>query len=399
MVLAAGARAQGPEGITLRVAEFEVGAIRTRELLTADTPRLKRIAEVIQRVRPNVLLLSGIAYDTAGGPDVKEVQPPGQNGQRFADAYLAVSQGEGLAPLRFKSFSAPVNSGMASGMDLDHSGSVVTTFPLPGAAAAGAEAYSGDCWGPGAYPGEHGMALLVDERLTIQTDKARTFRRFPWEYVPSGAMPPAPGAAKDDGSTSWYTANEKGLVRLSSVGHWDVPVALPDGSVLHLLCSRPIPPGPKADGAPTFASRRNHDEIRFWADYVDDEPYLVDDSGVGGGLASGALFVVMGNLGVAPRPDSKAGDDVIGSALFGAHRVNSAVTPTSETTLPGLDPIATTFGNLRADYLLPSREIGIAAAGIWRAAPAGTDRSFPSEHFPVYMDLVVVPAGGASRDK
>jgi hypothetical protein len=330
---------------------------------------------------------------------VKEGQAPGLNGQRFADAYLAVSQGEGLAPMRFKAFSAPVNSGMASGMDLDHSGSVVTTFPLPGTSTAGAEAYSGDCWGPGAYPGEHGMALLVDERLTIHADKARTFRRFPWEYVPSGAMPPAPGAAKDDGSTSWYTSGEKGLVRLSSVGHWDVPVALPDGAVLHVLCSRPISPGPKADGPPTFAARRNHDEIRFWADYIDDEPYLVDDAGVGGGLASGALFVVMGNLGVAPRSGPKSGDDVVASALFGAHRVNSAVTPNSETPLPGLDPAATTFGNLRADYLLPSREIGIAAAGIWRAAPSGTDRSFPSAHFPVYMDLVMVPAAGASKDK
>src|SRR5690606_33789554 len=78
--------------VTLRVAVFEVGEIRTRELLTADSPRLKQLAEVIQRLRPNILLLSGIAYDGADAPDVKPGAEPGQNGQRFADLYLAKPQ-------------------------------------------------------------------------------------------------------------------------------------------------------------------------------------------------------------------------------------------------------------------------------------------------------------------
>lgn len=381
----AAARAQDQDqAVTLRVATLEVGSIPTRELLRDDSPRLRRIAEIIQRIRPNVLLLSGIAYDTPGGPDVKDGDEPGRNGQRLSDLYLAHPQAEGLAPLKFKSYMAPVNSGMASGMDLDHDGRIVTAFPPLGStspnAAADAAAYSGDCWGPGVYPGQLGMALLVDERLAIQADKARTFRKMPWDYMLGSLIP------SGEKGKCWYADNERLLARLSSTSHWDVPVALPNGAVIHFLCSRPVTP--TGEGPPRFASRRNHDEIRFWADYIEDAGYIVDDANAPGGLDSGVSFVVLGDLGRAPDPKA-ADSDVIGTALFGARGVNHQVTPTADVEISGLSPDATTLRNLRSDYVLPSKDLGIAAAGVWRHPPEGPDPTFPSDHFPVWMELVV----------
>ena len=80
-----------------------------------------------------------------------------------------------------------------------------------------------------------------------------------------------PGALlPDDPSTpepaDWYSPDELDVFRLSSKSHWDVPVRLPDGRILHLLASHPTPP--VFDGSEDRNGRRNHDEIRFWADYV-----------------------------------------------------------------------------------------------------------------------------------
>ena len=55
------------------------------------------------------------------------------------------------------------------------------------------------------------------------------------------------------------------MLPLSSKSHWDVPVRI--GNVtLHLLASHPTPPA--FDGAEDRNGRRNHDEIRFWSDYL-----------------------------------------------------------------------------------------------------------------------------------
>jgi endonuclease/exonuclease/phosphatase family metal-dependent hydrolase len=45
---------------------------------------------------------------------------------------------------------------------------------------------------------------------------------------------------------------------------------------------------------------------------------------------------------------------------------------------------------LRVDYVLPSRDLGVKAAGVWRTLPAGAG-AFPSDHYPVWMDLEVPP--------
>src|SRR5262249_8929893 len=156
---------------------------------------LKKLASVIQHLRPNVIMLNEIAYDAADGPDVPAGEAPGSNARRVCERDLAGAQSDDVEALHFTAFIAPTESGVTSGMDLDKNGKVVTTYPAPaspfasGSLSPEAKEYAGDCWGFGAFPGQGGMALLVDSRLNLLTDQVRTFRLLPWDYMTGAAFP------------------------------------------------------------------------------------------------------------------------------------------------------------------------------------------------------------------
>lgn len=393
LAVVAFARAQTPQAagpVLIRVATFNVEDIRTDELKTGTSARLKQLAEVIQRVHPNVLLVNEIAYDMPGGPDVVEGDQPGQNGQRFAELYLGVSQAAGLEPLHMRAFMAPVNTGVPSGLDMDHDGTVTKSFPPVSKSNASApppepddagRKYGNDCWGFGTFPGQYGMALLVDERLLIEDAKIRTFRLMPWDYMPGAFLPPA-----SDGTGSWFTDEQKEKVRLSSKSHWDVPVSIPNGAVVHFLCSHPTPPA--FDGAEQRNKRRNHDEIRFWADYIEGQSYIVDDADVGGGLARRASFVILGDLNADPAKGN-AFKDPIKTVLGSVERLNTDDVPRASVETVQLEPTDTSSFRLRVDYVLPSKDLEVRKSGVWRDAPSLGKGTFPSDHFPVWMDLSV----------
>jgi len=410
--------------ITLRVACLHLPGVRTKELAhePADVPRLRELARTIQGVRPNILVLSGLDYDTPDAPDSPADGEPGRNAKRFADRYLATPQGEGLAGLRFDTYMPMTNSGQPSGMDLDRSGTIETTWIEPanpsvptGEESAARARYSGDCWGPGFYPGQRGLAILVDSRLTIDRAHIRTIRLMPWDYVPASSMPGA-----EPGSTPWYTPEQQKAVRVCSGVMVDVPVALPNRAVVHLITSTPIELGGADEGQ--RRARRHRDEIRLVADYAEGQGYLVDDAGQGGGLEAGASFVILGNLGAAPG-DERAYRDPIKLNLFTSPRVNARVTPMWDE--PGAaaartkqgkadtksepsrgskstDPRSTTTREgRREDYVLPSTDLGIRAAGVWRAGreDGRTDerKGAQGAHDPVWMDLWVRPPASAPR--
>ncbi|MCE7974388.1 MAG: endonuclease/exonuclease/phosphatase family protein [Leptolyngbya sp. PLA1] len=390
VALTAGSAAQ-----TIRVATFNLEDVRTRELLDGNSPRLRRLAEVIQRLRPNVILLNEITYDMPGGPDVPEGQQ-GRNARRFADFYLGLPQTDDLASgpdlIRYEAFMAPTNTGVPSGFDLDNSGEAVRTFPfpaepgaeLPEAERARAQAFANDCWGFGTFPGQYGMGLLVDSRLRIRAEQARTFRKLPWSYMDGAAMPVAA-----DGKL-WYSEEEAKYFRLSSKSHWDVPVELPGGAVVHFLCSHPTPPA--FDGPEQRNKRRNHDEIRFWADYVNDTGgYIVDDSGVGGGLPRSASFVVLGDLNADPERGDSYRNPIL-NQLGSVKRLNLSFVPRAEVPAgePGPGSAVTSAFGLRVDYVLPSKDLIVERGGVWTSLPSGTQR-FPSDHFPVWVELTVPP--------
>lgn len=380
--------------VVLRVATFNVQDLRTEDIRNPQHQRARKIAETIQRIRPNVILLNELAYDSPDSPGASPTDPPGQNAQRFADTFLKVPQGPGLVAMRFAAFTAPTNTGIPSGFDLDRSGSIVNSYPAPLSAPSTmppvepseqGRAYGGDCWGFGTFPGQYGMALLVDERLTILKDRVRTFRLLPWEYMDGAMIPPGP-----DNEPSWYPPDVAKVMRLSSKSHWDVPVRLPAGQVLHFLCSHPTPP--VFDGPEDRNGRRNHDEIRFWADYIDNARFIVDDSSKPGGLPEGSFFIVLGDLNADPDKGDSFKNPMT-TFLLKNPLINTTVTPSSDIPIPGLLPTDTAEFKLRVDYVLPSRLLGIDTAGIYRGTDAANSgwTAVGSDHFPVWVDVIVPP--------
>lgn len=388
-----GATQAAPERLALRIATFNIEDVRTDDLLDPGQPRVRAIAQIIQRLRPNIILLNEIAYDMPGAPGVADGAEPGQNAQRFVDNFLARPQVEGVEPIRYRVYMAPTNTGMPSGFDLDNDGQTITAFPTPPGAHAdgtpgdqteGGRLYGNDCWGFGTFPGQYAMALLVDERLEILRGEARTFRLLPWDYMPNNRMPDDPATGE-----AWYDEAEARVVRLSSKSHWDVPVRLPNGAVLHVLCSHPTPPA--FDGPERRNVRRNHDEVRFWADYVEDASYVVDDAGRAGGLPGRTNFVILGDQNLDPDDPHDIGN-AMRDIVLASPRVNAAFTPRSDVPIARergeIDPTDTAFWGKRADYVIPSATLEVIGGGIWRHTPTGAAR-FPSDHFPVWLDVGV----------
>ncbi|MFQ3637793.1 MAG: endonuclease/exonuclease/phosphatase family protein, partial [Cyanobacteriota bacterium] len=152
--------------------------------------------------------------------------------------------------------------------------------------------------------------------------------------------------------------------------------------------------------------RRNHDELRLWADYITPgrADYLYDDRRQRGGLSDTASFVIMGDLNADPID----GDGIPGAIarLLNHPRVNADLTPSS----PGGQAIAAastatgptrfhtaSFGrqSLRLDYVLPSTDLTVVGAGIFWPAPGDPlfrlvgdgDPVISSDHRLVWVDV------------
>ena len=347
---------------TLRIATFNVSmeggnsvargvTPEGHELQTAlsgsEHPQIRNIAEIIQRVRPDVLLLNEFDYH----PDPALAVRP------FLERYLRRSQA-GTEPIDYPYFyQGPVNTGIDSGMDLDRDGRATGTGQ--------------DAFGYGLYPGQYGMLLL--SRFPIDYDSIRSFQLFLWKHMPDNLM--ADMQATD--GEPWYPPEVQERLRLSSKSHWDVPVTI-NGRTLHVLASHPTPP--VFDGPEDRNGRRNHDEIRFWVDYLsggDSGAYIYDDKGNRGGL-SGERFVVLGDLN-ASTEEGDARRESIGD-LLSHPAVRRGLIPTSDGGRANradstFSPAHTASWGMRADYVIPSR------AG-WRVRDAGV--FWPTEDSPLY---------------
>jgi hypothetical protein len=336
------------------------------------------IAEIIQRVRPEVLLINEFDFDAG------DVALDG-----FQTNYLSVTHGT-AAPIVYPyRYTAPSNTGIPSGFDLDNSGSV---------------GGPGDAFGFGFFPGQFGMAVY--SMYPIDLAGLRTFQNFLWKDMPGALLP------EDPPGTPWYSPAELDVFRLSSKSHWDVPIQI-DNRTVHFLVSHPTPP--VFDGPEDRNGTRNHDEIRFWADYVHPgrSGYIYDDNGVSGGLHGSDRFVIAGDQ----NSDPLDGDSIPGSIqqLLDHPKVNTKVTPSSlgaveQDGLQGganltqlSDPAFDTAdfndfapGNLRADYVLPRKNMKITDAGVFW--PLTTDPNFAlvgtfpfpsSDHRLVWIDARV----------
>ncbi len=336
-----------------------------------------RIAAVIQHVRPDVLLLNEFDFDE--GEHAAEL---------FQRRYLEAPQA-GLEPIRYAyRYSAPVNTGEPSGLDLDGDGR--SDGP-------------GDAWGYGKHPGQYGMLVL--SRFPIDAAGARRFRSFLWKDLPGARQPHFPAEGGEAGR-AFYPEAVWSQLRLSSKSHWDLPIVTPLG-LIHLLAAHPTPP--VFDGPEDRNGARNHDEIRFWVEYLSQPgaDWIYDDAGERGGLTADARFVIVGDLN-ADAHDGDGSHEAI-AQLLGHARVDASHVPVSEGA-PEMaakhgfarhgDVAAHTgdfgprVGTLRLDYVLPSRGFSIRAAGVFwpRAGEPGAELVEASDHRMVWIDLTDPPA-------
>lgn len=218
-------------------------------------------------------------------------------------------------------FALAPNTGVATGLDLDGDGRL-----------GGPR----DAQGYGRFAGQVGMAVL--SRYPLET--AQDFSTLLWRDLP-GAQPV--------GDTS--------VQRLSSVGHWVLPVDTPLGR-LHLLISHPTPP--IFDGPEDRNGLRNQDETRFWTLYLD-----------GAFGPPGDRPVLLTEAGLDPARDQHRPQAL--RALLADQRLQDPLPDVPTTDWNGIGPV-------RSSFILPAATLRVRDAGVLADAVA-------SRHALVWVDL------------
>nr|WP_051320915.1 endonuclease/exonuclease/phosphatase family protein [Pseudoalteromonas spongiae] len=330
----------------------------TQALASGNEQQINNIAEIIQRTRPDIILLNEFDYIAKREKGI----------DLFKTAYLEVSQ-NGLAPITYPYvYLAPVNTGVKT--ELKGDAVKLTHF------------------GFGRYAGQYGMVLL--SKYPIVSEQVRTFQHFLWQDMPNNLMPVNPNGSQ------WYSSDERAIMRLSSKSHWDVPVNVCDNTI-HVLASHPTPP--VFDGEEDRNGKRNHDEIRFWRDYISPSSnhYIYDDNGRHGGV-SPESFVILGDLN-ASAVEGDAHPNAINQLLFHPD-VNHYGAPKSEgglqNKLENTHAATHTAGwGMRADYVLPSANLKVLNSAVfWPAkgkqgAHLVANRSASSDHRLVWVDVKI----------
>jgi len=333
---------------TLRIATYHTELSRKgpglllRDILRGEDAQVEAVAQVVGAVSPDILILQGVDYDR--------------------DLLALAALRDVIAktgPHYPHLFALRPNTGLASGLDVDGDGKLGEPE---------------DAQGYGWFAGEGGMAIL--SRHPLATDAVQDFSAMLWADLP-GAIPP-PGMAEE----------LRAGLRLSTTGHWVVPVRMESG-LLHLLTFHAGPP--VFDGPEDRNGRRNHDEIVFWRQYLNGAF----------GPASKARFVLAGDANLDPV-DSE-GRKVAIRALLEDKRLQDPAPrrsgPAPEDDVQRGDPALDTAawsgpkpGHLRVSYILPSADLTVTRSGVfWPAegAPLAEVAARASRHRMVWVDLAI----------
>lgn len=338
------------------------------DALQNNHQQIKNIAEIIQRVNPDIILLN----------EFDRVDDSATNIRYFINKYLSKSQNNQQAINYPYFYQGAVNTGVEVNGDLNHDG---ISNQLPA-----------DTHGFGHFVGHYGMALL--SKYPIDEKAIRTFQKFKWHHMPNALKPIIPETHQP-----WYTEDTWQALRLSSKSHWDIPIKVNDKTI-HILASHPTPP--VFDGPENRNGNRNHDEIRFWFDYINEEQgaYIYDDKQHKGALKANRRFIIVGDQNAS---------SVEGGAVITTDSQGITALLNSEKIQ---DPLPTSLGGknhssentngihhtanwaMRADYVLPSTfGLIIKKSGIfWPKKNEDTyrlieNRQTSSDHRLVWLDV------------
>ena len=379
---------------TVRFATYNASFDRTgadvlpAQMAAGDNQQIKNIAEVIQRTRPDVILLNEFDHDGVGESD--------QVVKDFIANYLKQSQ-NGADAIDYPHFYiVPTNTGLAE-VDLNDNG-VEKEVPA-------------DTYGFGFYHGQYGFIVL--SKYELDTDNIRSFQKFLWNDMPDAALPNKFVDGNDTGEP-YYSENTMKHFRLSSKNHIDLPIKVSEEKTVHLLAMHPTPP--VFDGIEDRNGRRNYDEIRLFSDYISNDytknSYLVDDQGNKGGIGENASFIIAGDLNADPV-DGDSYQYAI-NQLLQHPRVAQEVAvgnlvPSSEGG-KGYETDRAFFGTpdywthtfpLRLDYVLPSSDLNVIDTGVyWQAkgedyrylfenAEGEQGKAVSSDHRLVWVDIKI----------
>ena len=301
-----------------------------RDLARGEDPQITAVLGVLSHANADVIALQGIDYDLTGA----------------ALTRLAKAAGYPHA------FALRPNTGLATGLDMDGDG-------LLGGPR--------DAQGYGRFTGQGGMAVL--SRYPVLADQVQDLSGILWEDIPGALLPEVNGAP-------FPSAEARAAQRLSTTGHWVVPIVLPEGRV-DLMVFHASPP--VFDGPEDRNGRRNHDEIRLWQLLLD---------GVVGTPPPGP-FVLAGDANLDPV-DGQGRKQAIRDLLADPRLQNTAPAGARGTdTVDWTDPVP---GDLRVSYVLPSTHWRITGQQVvW---PGDESRiadmvTTASRHRLVWVDLAI----------
>lgn len=333
----------------IRIATFNTELHRNgpglllRDILSEEDPQVEAVAKIIARTMPDIIALQGIDYDH----DLSALGALRSRIEHYGHYMPHI-------------FAARPNTGMSTGLDLDDDGRL---------------GRARDAQGYGEFAGQGGMAVL--SRFPIAEDEVQDFSARLWRDMPDALL------RLEDG-TPLLSNDVAGVQRLSTVGHWDVPIVVEEER-LHLLTFHASPP--VFDGTEDRNGRRNHDEIIFWLHYLDGaigvppegKFILAGDANLdpkdGDGRKEAILRLLSDERVVDPQPLRK-GDVTQGEGQRGDPRLDTV-------DWPGPEP-----GSLRVSYILPSATLEVRDSGIVADAEEGHIAT-ASRHRLVWVDLLV----------
>ena len=382
---------------TPRFAAFNVKNFETDQVQEPGNEQAEAAARVIQEVDPDVLVVNELANNEQEATTEEDVPTDQTNIEAFVDNYLSKPQRENLEGIEYEYTLQPEsNTGVLPEEEYD--------FNKDGEAGN----RPGDAFGFGFYPGQYAFAIA--SKYPFDEGAIRSFQEFLWADMPDNLIPLAgdeevvtdPG---EDETAIYLNEEEEDLdaFRLSSKTHIDVPFDV-DGETVHGLFSHPTPTG--FDGVNNFNGRWNHDENRFWADYIDDADYIYDDSETHGGLDDDASYVLLGDMNAGP------GDEPLDPAtkyFVDNDDFNSRSLPTS----PGGAQLGNQYATAnfggdgsKVDWVLPSPDLSKRASSVVWPNPNANKRGLAddvataSDHRLVWADIAVQPgSSGKGRGR